>query len=169
MALAETLRSVAELLEAPFRFDWATSDDLDARPFGGETYLPAMAVLYLVSLTFLKLFAGATWLEAPLKPFVFVNNVAMCVYSCWAMIIVGALFIANWSDSGFDLVAPLCQKDHSLLLKDLDFQFYIFCERAIIFLFNRYRPCCHCQLHNIWPLFSAKTAHFTPVFGEKSP
>lgn len=128
MALAETLRSLAELLEAPFRYDWATSDDLDARPFGsGEIYLPAMAVLYFVSLTVLKLFAGATWLETPLKAFVFVNNVLMCVYSCWAMIIVGAVFIANWSDSGFDLLAPVCQKDHTLL-NGLDFQFYIFCK-----------------------------------------
>ena len=125
MPTAEALRDIAATLEQPFRSEWAIGMDLDGRALGNAAWLPVMAVLYFATLTGLKLFAGAEWLRTPLKWVALGNNVLMTVYSAWTTAVVACFFVANWSDDQWDHTHPLCDPERRLL-KDLDFQMYIF-------------------------------------------
>lgn len=125
MTTAQTLRNVADGLESPFRFEWATGVDLDGRALGNAEWLPIMALLYFVTLTALKLLAGAEWLKSPLKWVALANNVLMTAYSAWTTTIVTCIVLANWADDQWDYMHPLCDQDR-LLMKGLDLQMYIF-------------------------------------------
>lgn len=116
--------SIQRVLEDPFKFEWAVRD-MDKRPFGEGSWLPTMALTYFASLTVLRLFAGAESLKMPLKGIAFFNNVFMCLYSLWCMLAIGAGLLANWSGTGYSLVAPFCDRER-LMLTGLDFQMYIF-------------------------------------------
>ena len=56
------IMTVADMLEKPFIFDWALGP-ADDRVLGQASVLPFMAIAYFVSLTILKPFAGAAWLQ----------------------------------------------------------------------------------------------------------
>lgn len=113
----------ANSIEKPFFYQF--TDALDERPLGSASWLPIMAAAYFVSLTALKPFAGATWLQKPLKYFAVVNNALMCVYSTWAFVAVAAILAQNWSNAGYSVKAPFCDTQRDLL-KTMDYQLYIF-------------------------------------------
>jgi len=114
----------AAFLEKPFVYQWATGP-LDERPFGSAAWLPIMAIVYFASLTALKPFAGAKWLQTPLKYFAIINNALMCLYSTWAFVAVAAILARNWSNAGYAFSPLVCDTDRQLL-KTMDYQLYIF-------------------------------------------
>jgi hypothetical protein len=127
MPSAEGLRSMVRMLEAPVTSALPWTQDLpDSRPFGPGWWLPTMALLYLLSLTVLKLlFAGVPWVQAPLKYFMLLNNTLMAVYSGWTTLAVGATV---WANAATDLDSSwqiFCDPGRALM-KDLDLQMYIF-------------------------------------------
>lgn len=121
MALA-----VHQALMAPFAYDWATLDSHDDRPFGSAKSMMAMSVVYLMSLTVLRLVVGKNGCAGPvLKQVERVNNLFMSLYSGYTFVGVVALLIHNWSSMNYDPVAPFCDGGRRLL-DGMDFWFYTF-------------------------------------------
>jgi len=121
--MSAALRSFAHSIEIPVA-DW--KKPLQERFLGDEMTMYAMAGIYLVTLTLLKLFAYGS-AGGLVKTVSTLNNWIMCAYSLWTFVGVGAHMIANFMDLGYSLPLAVCDTQHRMM-KNMDywmFHFYL--------------------------------------------